>query len=179
MINNTNELNLDYVKKTGAILILRKPEKINLQDLIKFKSRCKTRKIKLYIANNLRFLFLLGTNNFYISAYNKKKYLHLNRINKNINIIGSAHNISEIKEKIEQGCDKIFLSRLFQTKYLYKKGHLGKVKFNLLTRKVSASFVALGGIKKENFNQIKNLNINGIAIQSDKKKAGKYIPAFF
>jgi thiamine monophosphate synthase len=56
---------------------------------------------------------------------------------------------------------------------------LGKVKFNLLTRKVSASFVALGGIKKENFNQIKNLNINGIAIQSDKKKAGKYIPAFF
>ena len=31
----------------------------------------------------------------------------------------------------------------------------------------------------KNFNQIKNLNILGFAMSSDKKKAGNYLPAFF
>ena len=51
-----NEINLDYVKKTGAILVLRNPEKLKLQDLKKFKNRCTQRKIKLYIANNINIL---------------------------------------------------------------------------------------------------------------------------
>ena len=50
------ELNLDYVKKIGAILILRNPEKLRLNDLKKFKSKCTQRKIDLYIANNIKIL---------------------------------------------------------------------------------------------------------------------------
>ena len=56
---------------------------------------------------------------------------------------------------------------------------LGKVKFNLLTRYFKLGFIALGGINSYNFNQTKNLNIVACAMSSDKKKAGKYIPAFF
>ena len=48
-INKLNEINLDYVKKTGAILILRNPERLNLKDLKKFKNKCSRRKIYLYI----------------------------------------------------------------------------------------------------------------------------------
>jgi len=179
LINELSDINLDYVKKTGAILVLRNVEKLKLKELILFNQKCKKRRIELYIANNVKILFLLKTNRFYISAYNKHQYSHLKHINNKIKIIGSAHNAHEIKEKIIQGCSQIFLSRLFNTTYKYKKGFLGKIKFNLLSNIFSGNFVALGGIKKENFSHVKDLNISGIAISSDKKKAGTYVPAFF
>tara|TARA_B100000586_G_scaffold257587_1_gene221388 strand:- start:1212 stop:1793 length:582 start_codon:yes stop_codon:yes gene_type:complete len=179
LINKLDEINLDYVKKIGAILVLRNPEKLRLNDLKKLKSQCAERKIDLYIANNIKILFILKTNNFYISAHNKKQYCHLKQINKKINIIGSAHNPLEISKKIQQGCTQIFLSRLFKTNYKNKPDYLGKIKFNLLSRKFPSKFIALGGINQNNFAQIKNLNVWGCALSSDKKKAGKYIPAFF
>ena len=179
MVNNPNEINLDYVKKTGAILVLRNVEKISISVLMKFKINCHRRKIDFFVSNNIKILFLLKTNNFYISAHNKSQYAHLKHINKNINIVGSAHNSLEIKQKIQQGCKQIFLSRIFETKYKNKKGFLDTIKFNLLSRRFSSNFIALGGINQNNFKRTKNLNISGLAISSDKKKAGKYIPAFF
>lgn len=179
MINKLDEINLDYVKKTGAILVLRNPEKMKLKDLKKFRNRCTQRKIKLYIANNVKILFLLKTNKFYISSHNKKQFWHLKHFNTKMDIIGSAHNPLEINEKIKQGCNQIFLSRLFETNYKYKKGFLGKIKFNLLSQSFPSNFIALGGIKEKNFSHIKDLNASGIALSSDKKKAGTYVPAFF
>tara|TARA_Y100001960_G_scaffold161193_1_gene169502 strand:- start:178 stop:471 length:294 start_codon:yes stop_codon:yes gene_type:complete len=87
LINKLNEINLDYVKKTGAILVLRNPEKLNLKDLKKIKEGCRQRRIGLYIANNIKILFLLKTNKFYISAHNKKRFQHLKYINPKIDII--------------------------------------------------------------------------------------------
>ena len=179
IVDNVNEINLDQVKKIGAILILREQKETDNKKLKRFAKNCKSRKICFFVANNLKLLFLLKTNNFYVSAWNKKYYKHLKSFNSNINIIGSAHNAGEIHEKIKQGCSQIVLSRIFKTKYKNKKTFLGKVKFNLLTRYFKLGFIALGGINSYNFNQTKNLNIVACAISSDKKKAGKYIPAFF
>ena len=53
--------------------------------------------------------------------------------------------MAEINEKINQGCDYIVLSRLFETSSKYKKGHLGTMRFNLITRNFSKKFIALGG----------------------------------
>ena len=60
-----------------------------------------------------------------------------------------------------------------------KKSFLGKNRFNLLANSFSVNFIALGGINEKNFNQTRDLNITGIALQAAKKKAGKFIPAFF
>ena len=173
-----NELNLDYVKKTGAILILRNIKKFKLRDLKEFSNKCNSRNINLFIPNNIKILFFLNTNRFYISAHNKKQFKHLKKINRNIQIIGSAHNLSEINEKVKQGCDYIVLSRIFETSNMYKRGSLGTIKFNLLTQKIAKKFIALGGINEKNFSLLKILNIQGCAMLSDKKKAGKYMPAF-
>jgi len=177
-IEKLNELNLDYVKKIGAILILRNPEKVDLIDLVKFDKRCINNKITLFIQNSLKILFLLKTNNFYISAYNKSQFKQLRKINRKIKIIGSAHNIPEIHEKLMQGCEYIILSRIFKTSYKFKKGFLGTTKFNLLTQNFSHKFVALGGINEKNFRLLSLLDIHGCAMSGDKKKAGKYMPAF-
>ena len=179
IIDCPGEVNLDYVRNIGAILILRKPENSSLNELEKFKTECSRRGISLYIGNSVKLLFQLKTNKFYISAHNKKPFNYLKRTNTKIDIIGSAHNICEINEKIRQGCRNILLSRLFKTNYKNKKGWLDTIKFNLLTRKVSTNFVALGGINEKNFNQLKILNTTGLAMSSDKKKAGNYLPAFY
>ena len=177
-IEKLNELNLDYVKKIGAILILRYPEKVDLEDLKKFNKKCLGKKITLFIQNSVKILFLLKTNNFYISAYNKSQFRQLRRINRNVKIIGSAHDIPEIYKKLTQGCEYIVLSRIFKTSNKFKKGFLGTTKFNLLTRNFSQKFIALGGINGKNFRLLGLLDIQGCAMSGDKKKAGKYMPAF-
>ena len=74
----------------------------------------------------------------------------------------------EIKKKIDQGCEAIFLSPLFRIKK--KKKYLGVCKFNLLTLKYKNKFFALGGIRKQNINILKILNIYGMAGISYLKK---------
>tara|TARA_B100001123_G_C15269555_1_gene1009760 strand:- start:1270 stop:1845 length:576 start_codon:yes stop_codon:yes gene_type:complete len=179
VIDRPEEINLDYVKNIGSILILRKPEDSTLHKLEKFQKGCFKRGIDLYVANNVKFLFKLKTNKFYISAHNKNQFANLKRTNPKIDIIGSAHNACEINEKIKQGCKKILLSRLFKTNYKKKKGCLGTVRFNLLTQRSSMDFIALGGINEKNYKKIKILNVIGFAMSSDKKKAGNYLPAFY
>jgi thiamine-phosphate pyrophosphorylase len=113
-------------------------------------------------------LFKLNVKNFYISAFNKKKYYNLNH---NINVIGSAHNIKEILEKKNQGCKKIILSRLFQT---YKKGYLNIVRFNLISLNCK-NIVALGGINEDNFKKLKMVNCVGFAMQSELNRKPQYL----
>ena len=103
----------------------------------------------------------------YIPSFNKKilpkKIKFKNRI-----IIGSAHNVMEIRKKMEQGCKIIFISPLFKT---YKIKYLDIPRFNLMKLSFNKKFVALGGINKSNIKKIKMLNIYGISgISMFKKK---------
>ena len=62
-------------------------------------------------------------------------------------IIGSAHNVSEIKIKEKQNCEEIFLSPIFKTDK--HKNYLGTVKFNLQAIETEKKIVALGGINSK------------------------------
>ena len=75
-------------------------------------------------------------------------HIHL----KSFNIVGSAHNLKELRIKENQNVEKIFLSSLFKR----NKNYLGINKFKLLTKLTRKKIVALGGISKEN---LKKLNI--------------------
>ena len=68
-------------------------------------------------------------------------------------LLGSAHNIYEIKIKEKQGIEVIFLSPLFITKN-YKQA-LKVIKFNILAKKTNRKIIALGGISKKNINYLK------------------------
>ena len=85
-------------------------------------------------------------------------------------IIGSAHNISEIKIKEKQNCEEIFLSPIFKTDKHYD--YLGTVKFNLQTIETEKKIVALGGINSDNLKNIKLTKSIGIASISWIKKNG-------
>ena len=90
----------------------------------------------------------------YIPSFNNK-FNHLAfSIKKNFDILGSAHNIKEIKIKEKQKVNKIFLSSLFKK----NKNYLGINKFKLLSKLTDKKIVVLGGISKKNLKKLKILS---------------------
>ena len=82
----------------------------------------------------------------YIPSFNKNTNHLAYSYKKNFDLIGSAHNLKEIRIKEKQGVKKIFLSSLFKK----NKNFLGINKFKILSNLTKKSVVALGGISKSN-----------------------------
>ena len=142
-------------------------KKINSKELIKIKAFCKKKGIKFYISNKIEECLKYNLDGLYIPSFNKRNLIKKLNSRKQI-IIGSAHNETEIRKKIEQGCKIIFLSPLFKT---YKFKYLGIPRFNLIKMSFKNKFVALGGITQENITKTKMLNIYGVSgIKMYKKK---------
>ena len=99
-----------------------------------------------------------------INCYTKKK---------KFKVLGSAHNITEIRQKELQNVNCIFLSPIFITKK--KNNFLGIQKFNNLTKYTNKKIICLGGIKKNNLSKIKLLNTYGFSSVSLFRQNIKYI----
>ena len=164
-IENIKELNIDLFKTNKKInIILRNIKNNEIKEIIKFRKKCNSKKIKFFIANDLRIVNACNADGLYISAYNKKKYFA------KINRIGSAHNIKEINEKTQQGCKKIIFSRLFKTKYKNKKSFFDVVKFNLIQNNFNKDLIPLGGINSDNLLKLNIVKCEGFALLSEIKK---------
>ena len=84
-----------------------------------------------------------------------KDLRHLNYKTKTSFIVmGSAHNIKEIRSKELQKVRKIFISSIFKK----NKNYLGINKFKLISKLTKKKVVALGGISKENLRRLRLLN---------------------
>ena len=170
LIENIKDINLKNLKKRNKFFIIyrnrNKSDKLN--DLLKFRQKCKSKAIKFYIANDIKLAVSLNTDGIYLSSFNKKlRFLNYKRFN--FEIIGSAHSFSEIFEKEKQGCSLILLSKLFIVDYDKKSECLGVVKFNSFS-KISNKLIPLGGIKIHNLNSLKNISCQGFALLSEVKK---------
>ena len=141
--------------KQTTIIYRNYNSKILDQDLIlKIKNYCKLRKIKFYLSNNIKLAIKLDLDGAYIPSFNKStKHLAFS-LKKKFNLIGSAHNIKEIKIKEIQNVNKIFISSIFKK----NKNYLGINRFKLISNLTRIEVVALGGISKKNFNKLKLLN---------------------
>lgn len=143
----------------------------HFKNLIKLKLFCKKNNNKLYLSNNIKLALKLGLNGVYLPSFNNQlNYVGKYSLPKNFKIVGSAHNLKEIRIKEAQQCSEIFLSPLFLTKNYQKS--LGIIKFNLLSMNSRKKVVALGGIREGNLKKVFLLKVNGIAgISLFKKKA--------
>jgi len=121
---------------------------------LKIKNYCKKKGIKFYLSNNIQIAIKLNLDGAYIPSFNKNtKHLAFS-FKKNFKIVGSAHNLREIKIKETQKVDKIFLSSLFKK----NKNYLGINKFKLLSQLTRKEVVVLGGISKKNIKKLRILN---------------------
>ena len=141
-----------------------------LDELLKIKKFCKRKNFKFYLANNTKIAKRLDLDGVYLPSFNKNlKYSNLN-LKKRFKIIGSAHNISEIKTKEKQNCEYIFLSPLFKTNK--HKHYLNVIKFNLISNITKKKIISLGGINSTNFKKIYLTKSVGIGSISWIKKNG-------
>ena len=141
-----------------------------LNEVLKIKKFCKKKGFKFFLANNIKLAKTLNLDGVYLPSFNKNlKYSNL-QLKKGFKIIGSAHNVAEIKNKEKQNCEYIFLSPLFKThKY---NNFLNVIRFNLLSNFTKKKLVCLGGINENNLKKIKLTKSKGIASISWIKKNG-------
>ena len=84
--------------------------------IIQLKKYCKSLNKKFYLANNLKLALKLNLDGFYIPAFNREINVVNFGLKKNFLVLGSAHNVNDIRIKERQGVEVIFLSPLFKTK---------------------------------------------------------------
>ena len=180
IIESTKDINLKNIKKHNKFnIILRcKVSKDKIDELIQFRKQCKSKKIKFYIANNLKLCVLLKSDGIYLSSYNHS-FKQLNLRKSNFDIIGSAHNFQEIYFKIKQGCTYILMSKLFMVDYDKKSPFIGAVKYNQYLLNIYKKLIPLGGINYNNLTKLKNLNCEGFALKSEVKKKPAIIDRLF
>ena len=153
-INKFETNNIDKQDKQTTIIYRNYSSKTLDEKLIlKIKKYCKKKGIKFYLSNNIKLANKLGLDGAYIPSFNKStKHLSYS-LKKNFKIVGSAHNLKQIRIKERQGVEKIFLSSLFKK----NKNYLGINKFKFISKLSNKSFIALGGISKKNINKLKLL----------------------
>ena len=154
-INSLNTKNIDKLdKRTVVIYRNYLSTKENETVLLEIKKYCHKKNIKFYLSNNIKLAIKLDLDGAYIPSFNKStKHLAFS-LKKNFKIIGSAHNIKEIKIKEIQNVSRIFISSLFKK----NKNYLGINKFKLISKLTKKKVVALGGISKRNIKKLKLLN---------------------
>jgi len=162
-INKFDTNNIDKQDKQTAIIYRNYLTKTPDQALIlKIKKYCKKKSIKFYLSNNIKLAIKLDLDGAYIPSFNKSLKHLAYSYKKNFRVIGSAHNLREIRTKEIQNVKKIFLSSLFKK----NKNFLGMNKFILLSKLTKKKIVALGGVSKENINKLsllKNSEFAGIS----------------
>ena len=158
-----NKLETNIIdKQTKETIIIYRNYSTKTYDekvILNIKKYCKKKGIKFYLSNNVKLAIQLDLDGAYIPSFNKSlKNLNYSH-KKEFEIVGSAHNLKEIRIKEQQRVSKIFLSSLFKR----NKNYLGLYRFKSLSVLTNKKIVALGGISKRNIKFLKILNIEDFA----------------
>ncbi len=162
-INELKDIQKENLKKLKRVnLIYRNYSRDNyFEKANKIKEFANKFKFKLYVSNDLNLARKIKADGLYVPSFNSIPCYK----NKNLEIIGSAHSLKEINQKILQGCNEIFLSPIFSTnshpntkgKGLYFYRNLK----NSINKKIN--LFALGGIGEKNIKKLLNEQCKGFS----------------
>ena len=154
-INKFDTNNIDKQDKQTTIIYRNYSNKtIDQNQILEIKRYCKKKLIKFFLSNNVKLAIKLDLDGAYIPSFNKSLKHLAYKHKKNFEIVGSAHNLKEIRIKENQNVKKIFLSSLFKK----NKNFLGINKFKLLSKITEKKIIVLGGISRSNLKKLKLLN---------------------
>ena len=157
-INNYKKGEIENLDNKINIIYRDYNKQIRESDIRNIRDECKKNGKKLYISNNFRIAKKLKLDGIYIPSFNNS----LKLINSdNLDIIGSAHNLKQIRIKEKQGVRCIFLSPIFKNNK--KVNYLGIYRFNYLSKLTDRKIIALGGINEINIKKLRFLKCNGYA----------------
>ena len=158
---NTFDTNNLQKQDKETIIIYRNysSSNIRIDKLLKLKNFLRKQGNKFFLANNFKLALKLRLDGVYIPSFNKD-FNHLAYSTfLNFAVVGSAHNLKEIRIKELQKAQNIFISSLFKK----NKNYLGLHRFKVLEKYTQKKIVALGGISKKNIKKIKLAETSSIA----------------
>ncbi len=160
-INSLDTNNLKKQDKQTTIIYRNyTTSRTDINKLLKLKNFLRKNGNKFIIANNFKLALKLRLDGVYLPSFNKQLNHLTYSTSSNFIVLGSAHNIKEIRIKELQKVQKIFLSSLFKK----NDNYLGIYKFKTLKNYTKKKIVALGGISKRNIKKIKLIdNISNFA----------------
>ena len=158
-INKFDQSHIDKQFKETTIIFRNYNQKIDKKLILQLKNYCKKKGNKFLLSNNIRLAINLDLDGVYIPSFSSDKRHLSYSFKKNFIILGSAHNIYEMRTKELQCVSAIFLSSIFKK----NKNYLGINKFKLLSFLSNKPIIALGGISNNNSKKLKLTNCLGFA----------------
>ena len=159
-ISEINYSRLKNLDKNISLIWRNKNKETPVKILIELRNFCNKNNRKLYINNNIKLANKIKADGLYISSYNKDLMLKSNLLKKKFKILGSAHNLKEIKIKELQNVDEIFLSPLFKEK---TNKQLDIYKYFNLRKTTKMKDISLGGINEKNIKKLRLIRPFGFA----------------
>ena len=158
-IKKFDQSHIDKQDKKTIIIFRNYDQDIDEKLILTIKNYCKKKGNKFLISNNIKLAIKLNLDGAYIPSFNNdKKHLSYS-FKKNFIILGSAHNLYEIRNKESQNVKAIFLSSIFKK----NKNFLGINRFKLLSHLSKKPLIALGGISNSNLKKLNLINCFGFA----------------
>ena len=158
-IKKFDQSHIDKQNKKTIIIFRNYNQDTDERLILIIKSYCKKKGNKFLISNNIKLAIKLNLDGAYIPSFNKNKKHLSYSVRKSFIILGSAHNVYEIRTKELQNVNAIFLSSIFKK----NKNFLGIYKFKSLSLLSNKPFIALGGISNDNFKKLNLINCLGFA----------------
>ena len=158
-INKFDQSHIDKQDKKTILIYRNYNHQTDEKVIIKIKDYCKKKGNKFLLSNNIKLAIKLNLDGAYIPCFNKdKKHLSYS-FKKKFIILGSAHNVYEMRTKELQNIETIFLSSIFKR----NKNYLGIYKFKLFSLLSNKKIVALGGVSLNNLKKLNLTNCFGFA----------------
>ena len=138
-IKKFDQSHIDKQDRKTIIIFRNYAQDIDEKLILTIKNYCKKKGNKFLISNNIKLAIKLNLDGAYIPSFNNdKKHLSYS-FKKNFIILGSAHNLYEIRNKESQNVKAIFLSSIFKK----NKNFLGINRFKLLSHLSKKPLIAL------------------------------------
>tara|TARA_B110000037_G_C16914402_1_gene421642 strand:- start:135 stop:671 length:537 start_codon:yes stop_codon:yes gene_type:complete len=159
-----NKFDTNFISKLSnniSLIYRNYDEKNDYGVITQIKKQCRKQKIKFYLSNNIKLALKLNLDGVYIPSFNKDIRHNSYQLKKKFTLLGSAHNLKEIRQKETQNVKCIFISPIFLTKD--NKDGLGLYKFTNLAKYTKKKVACLGGISIKNIKIISMLKVDAIA----------------
>ena len=160
---------LDIQDKNTTIIYRNYKERYNVKKILNLKDYCKRRGLKFILSNNIKLAIKLKLDGAYIPSFNRSLNHLSYKLKNSFVLLGSAHNLRQIRFKEKQRVNKIFISSIFKR----NNNYLGINKFKKLSILSNRKIVALGGISENNLRYLSLARVfefAGISYFQNKKK---------
>ena len=158
-INKFKKNNIDKLDTDTGLIYRNYSDKLKINILEELRFYCRKKKIKFFLSNNYKLALKLKLDGVYLPSFNRD-LRHLNyNIKKSFTILGSAHNVKEVRFKELQNVELIFISSIFKK----NKNYLGLYNFKKLSILSKKKIIALGGISNLNKKKLRLLNCYGFS----------------